>query len=799
MKKYLYLSIAILATLMYSCSEADSMDPSQEVVNNLPKHTVNVSLSGTFTNAEEGDLRAYMTPTPKDEIKIEFDESELMVDGNVDPVTGKTQRVKNTNTAQLTLYFVEASNLNNVVTAIVDPTDFRKNSDGSYTIEYMGSVELTGVDVTTGDWYVSGGYRLQKAEHTGGIPVGAIHVNENGQIEFYRDASNKYTDFKLPFVFGWSKLTTKTTNTTLEDNHAQQLDLKLKPDGYQLRYRAINNLVEDINLNVLHLSSNGLSLNAGPFDYTNPSTDNLTATNTPRISTNITAANSGRNATVGIFPTDAEINPYDWGTGRVLASGDYFTNFLRLNTPTTPKTTTGALLRFQFGTLHFPQGQTARGVSLDSRDIEGMPTPSITNFYKNIKYCPLQPSGYIVDMWRGASQQDYTGWDGGAPHTTRSYRDMYLPENLELTQKGSVNNVNFKINSDLMITELYTSTYTTRSGSFGLIEIYNPTLDPIDISKYGLMRFGYRKSGSDFVVRTLPSTNELIVNNNIGNTIFDNMSSALVLPLDLKSGEPSGDWTVNSFNRTIKQIPVKSTQYMYSTSVQYNTFEDGNTIHSNFGAKVVDYSTKNYITGLKTITPGKTYIEPGKTMIILFSGYASDSYTPNDEDLKIFAKIQQAVNAGYCDYVVALSHGSTTAQPHEAMAGVTTADLGDAFSLVRIVNLRNAHRYENITDYTRTKTRIFIDGTWNSLQFDGNGVIRNLIDGGATALIRRPYGPYLWNIGFQDPNDPSRYYQKAYDITKATFGVPYFTSYDAAWNDVVKPKIVNRDANLFRK
>lgn len=74
------------------------------------------------------------------------------------------------------------------------------------------------------------------------------------------------------------------------------------------------------------------------------------------------------------------------------------------------------------------------------------------------------------------------------------------------------------------------------------------------------------------------------------------------------------------------------------------------------------------------------------------------------------------------------------------------------------------------------------------------------IRGGANALIRRPYGPYVWNVGFQHSDDPSRYYQAVYSIDKATFGAPYFSSYDndKTWDKVVAPKIARRDANLLK-
>lgn len=810
MKKYLIYLAALMVAMVSSCKETDSpIDPKEEP-GLLPKHSVNIDLSGTFSNSEGDVLRAHMTPTEDGDIKITFDDNELMKDG-VDPITGKAKRVKSANTGKLTLFFVEKSKPSKVEEVVVEPTDFRKNDDGSYTIEYSGTVSLSG-DFDSGEWYVSGGYRLQK---TGSLDenlplVGGTYVNTQGEIQ----AIDRTNDFKLPFVFGWTKLTTRTDNPSLASNHAQQFALKFKPDGYMLRYRIINNLVEDIKLGVVTLYSERLSLGRGPFAYTYPSTDNFATDNLPRISTPIDATNSKRNAVVGIEPVGTDLTS-GWGTGRVLAPGEYITNYIRFNNPGTPVAKGASFMRFQFGTIYFPQGQTAGGTQLDAREIEGMPAPELTKFFKGDTRLPLQPKGYIMDVWRGASLQDFVGYNKAATEAERhtlGLRNMYLPENTTLSKKGTVNNVNYKVNSDLMITELYTTRYSDeRSGSFGLIEIYNPTLDPIDLSKYGLMRFGYRNDGGTYKVRNLPSTNEIAVPSNVnaGSALLSGIEEALVLPLDLKSGAPSGDWEVNSFNRPVREALVPDNQYCYPQSIQYvrdskEAFVGSSTKHTGFEAKVVDFSGKGYIQGLKAITPGATTIGPGKTLIILFGGYASDNFAPNEEDQKIFAKIRAAVQAGYCDHVVAIAHGNSTAKPYEAQAGVTTADLGDAFSLVRIARVPNVVQYgadQGPADYNRIATRVFVDGTWNSRVFDGSGVVKGFIESGAKAIIRRPYGPYLWNTGFQAPDDASRYYQREYSIDKATFGAPYFSSYEAgnSWSAVVQPRITKRDASLFKR
>lgn len=802
MKKQTYLALTTLGLLLSpSCSQDERpKQDNPQTEQNLSKQSIMLSLSGTFGAQEGEEPRAYLKPTDDAEIKISFDKDELMKDET--DATGKTKRVKNTKTAKLTLYFVNAANPSNVQTAIVDPTDFRQNSDGSYTIEYHGSVELTGVDMSTGNWYISGGYRLQKTENVNSKPTAYMSLNQDGLIQYTNGAA--VTDFPLPFVFGWTKLTTKATQPSLANNHAQQLELKFVPDGYYLRIRAINNLVEDIKLGAVHLQSSGLSTSGiSSFAYTYPATDNLSAGKTPYITG---ASTGGRVSTVSVYSSYAQQGT-NWGDGRVLSAGQYFTTFLPFNNPETPTTGDNRFMRFQFGTIPFPQGQTASGGMLDARDRVAMPATSAPTLFEN-KWpaYPLSPVDYITDWWRGLSQMEYTGFSGLAQNTTKSIRNQFLPENKSF-KLGRVHNVNFKINSDLMITELYTTKYSARNGSYGLIELYNPTLDPIDLSKYALVRFSYETSdnGNTYKVRNLPATELIEADANLGGKLITALDKALLLPLDLKSGEPSGLWAVNSFNRIVQAVQTNASTYPYALSIRYPSYTGSGTRYTGFSTKVVDFSTKGYISGLKPIQPGATIVNPGKTIIVLFGGYALDNYSPNEEDRKIFAKIAQAVAAGYCEHVVAIAHGATGVQPSAATAGVTTADIGDGFSLVRAANVlsgtENGGYPGTPGSYTRVATRFFVDATWNSNTFDGNNVVKGLISsGGTTALIRRPYGPYLWNSGFQHPDNPSRYYQAVYSIEKATFGAPYHASYDSdkTWEKVVKPKVEQRNSNLLR-
>lgn len=275
-KKYLYLAFAACALCTApSCSKHEEPSVEVEHKETKPTYMATISLSGTFAHSNEDELRAVLKPTDKDKIQIVFSEAELMKDGpNIDPKTAKKTRVMNTETGKLTLFFVNSANLGTVTRQVVSPTDFRKNADNTYTIEYTGAVQLSGGGFNSGEWYVSGGYRLETNQNANGTPVGATFVDPSGNIQH----ENGRTDFKLPFVFGWTKISTKATAPTevKKDAHGQKFGIKLKPDGYFLRVRILNNLVEDINLSGMIVRSNNMSYPSGSnTEYPLPTITNV--------------------------------------------------------------------------------------------------------------------------------------------------------------------------------------------------------------------------------------------------------------------------------------------------------------------------------------------------------------------------------------------------------------------------------------------------------------------------------------------------------------------------------------------
>ncbi|MDY3914865.1 MAG: hypothetical protein SOZ18_07985, partial [Phocaeicola sp.] len=776
MKNFYKLGAYAFAMLLglSACSKDTPEEQEKTPQNPTEGKTIYLSLNGAF-NAEE-DSRAQLRPTDLEKIKVEFTDQELFSGPD-------NARVKGPKTGKLTFYIVNDTDLGNVTKAEVDPTDFRKNPDGTYSISYAGPITLNaGADFNTGNWYICGGYCVNKHSYF----HGAIYLNQNGLLE---RAGTIGSDPLLPFIFGWTKLDTWSNNPSLKKDSGVKKGIKFLPDAFFSRVRVINNFVEDVQLLSFHLyTNNNFTFGEGNgIMYYDPqptreqlNTGALLRATTRKYRTNgkedivYTYQISAYQAN-GSFVKDLGAtanNPKDPTKGwsaRTLAAGEAFTEYFRQIGPTNspdscmkPGVNNG-IIKYAAYYDNWALGTTAGGTALDNRDREGMPSGLKT-----------------VNWWRGASYLDGAGINSFITYAAQSYRDRYL-ENGKF-RRGRVNNINYKTSSDLMITELYT-TLSSNGKSYGLIEIYNPTLDPIDLSNYALMRIHHTAAGKTQYVRVVPKNTPTSFDYETalsGASPIEDIDEALLQPLDFRTGPATGLWAINSLNQPYKHVPVEDK----INRVRFNPGKTPKNItYTGYNTRMRDYST-GILNNLNAVQPGKTILSPGKTILILFSGFVDSSYKPTTaEDKALFEKIQKAINAGYCEYVVALDNSKVeNSAPSDVNAGVMTADLGDSFSLVKTTKIHKEYDFVKAKGI-KEQMRLVVDGTWTSYPYDPKGVINKLLNNTSVkALLRRPYGPYIWNVGFLDTDASERYYQKEFKLENATFGVPYHTSYDKHWS-----------------
>lgn len=802
MKNFYKLGAYAFAMLLglSACSKDTPEEQEKTPQNPTEGKTIYLSLNGAF-NAEE-DSRTQLHPTESDKIKVEFTNQELFSGPD-------NARVKGPKTGKLTFYIVNDTDLSNVTKAEVDPTDFRKNPDGTYSISYAGPITLkNGADFNTGNWYICGGYCLNNHDSF----YSTLYLNQEKILD--RALGSMGSDPILPFIFGWTKLDTWSNNHSLKKDSGVKKGIKFLPDAFFSRVHVINNFVEDVQLLSFHLYTNnnftfGRGNNIMYYDP-QPTVAQLTAGTLPRVTNRKFRYNNSDNITysyqVNAYQAGGIIGASDITTtannptgkgwkARTLAAGEYFTEYFRMIGPTNSSDScmipalNNGIMKYATYYDNWDLGTTAGGTALDSRDTDGIPSGQKT-----------------ANWWRGASYLDGKEVNKAPAITSeityaaQSYRDRYL-ENGKF-RRGRVNNINYKTSSDLMITELYTTRISSNGKSYGLIEIYNPTLDAVDLSNYALMRINHTASGNNQTVRVVPKTDKITYSYDASTgtvTPIGSIDEALLQPLDFQTGAATGLWAINSLNQPYRHASVVDN----INRVQFdNSRSPLNKSYTGYNTRMRDYaSATGILSNLKAVQPGKTMLSPGKTILILFSGFVDSSYKPTTaEEQALFAKIQKAITAGYCEYVVALDNSQVQgAMPSEAGSGVMTADLGDSFSLVKTTKIHKEYNFVEAKGI-KEQMRLVVDGTWSAHPYDPKGVINKLLnDTNVKGILRRPYGPYIWNVGFLDRDASERYYQKEFKLENATFGVPYHTSYDKSWSQVVEPKIKKRDAALFKK
>ena len=188
------------------------------------------------------------------------------------------------NPKKLTLYIAERSDVSSngknasVTTLSVTPT-LTKQDDGTYTIGYKGAVQLQGAGQSFehGEWYICGVY--------GAVSPTDTQAQSRWRNHFILSQSEQSNvEFDYPLVCGWTRLYTKgspdltagsKTGGSREEiggstDFGRNLRLKFTPDGVLLRIKIRSNLIENVPISQLNISSEEFKLMAKPPVYNTP-------------------------------------------------------------------------------------------------------------------------------------------------------------------------------------------------------------------------------------------------------------------------------------------------------------------------------------------------------------------------------------------------------------------------------------------------------------------------------------------------------------------------------------------------
>lgn len=420
------------------------------------------------------------------------------------------------------------------------------------------------------------------------------------------------TERKLPLGFPWTPL------TITEEGHGQQHNARFNLIGTLLRVGLRNNLVVPVEAKYIVLRSEGFAF-SGTFEPSKVTDDDL---NQGR---HLSFTNNLPNAPFKI-PTSAEAATSS-GT-RILAGhedmlgGNIYVWGYPINTSATIQATMEVTTR--------PKGMTAEELA----------------------------SSILPDLEKVVSVRE------SVPSTLKAPKDGY--------KHSRIHKAPLLITSDLMITEQYV--FNEAHLNLSIIELHNPTLDPIELKHYALMKVGrdhvqgsnnnrvvaYPQEDYDYAHRWVDTSDKS------GGYKECKMNSAVLMPLDMRTAVNDGSYwrwiTYEAWQRDPDQ-PNKSKHHDHSLKVRVvrtGAYPGDNVVSTTFRDPGLD-----------------PVLDPGKTILILGPGYVE--YTPDQDGYGLLYPTKpypyaggagqrgqlgpgvqpiQSYLKGYCQYVVAMANYS---------------------------------------------------------------------------------------------------------------------------------------------
>lgn len=680
------------------------------------------------------------------------------------------------NPKKLTLYIAERSDVSSngknasVTTLSVTPT-LTKQDDGTYTIGYKGAVQLQGAGQSFehGEWYICGVY--------GAVSPTDTQAQSRWRNHFILSQSEQSNvEFDYPLVCGWTRLYTKgspdltagsKTGGSREEiggstDFGRNLRLKFTPDGVLLRIKIRSNLIENVPISELNISSTEFKLMDKPPVY-----------NTPGKGKNGLLEESYLTSGKNPFPDDHRNRDRDYMTiylaenraFKLLSGGRYYDDIIYC--------------------WVYPKDiyYASNTETLFSIPIKTLPEPL---------YRMTNVTGGNIQSER-ISSPEYGKYQLGigpqpvAPHFAGNYNEEYGFPELQLAKRPSTNpyrlghcyTVSLTVSSDLIVSEVanyqegrkewvggqpeWKNEPISKKG-YGMIEIYNPTRSDIDLSDYGIVRIAiprlidaevhkkYDNPSNDARVCVFPNVSDqlkdqLFTHRGVGNEDDDAtagfnvgnispsrgtlLANALVQPLDFVSGL-SPKWPGLSLGTYYKRKDNTSANVTVETLPTPQSYPQNTTF-------VRDFSS---ILGSKPVQPGgKNVLGPGQTIVLLSSRYAKSSVAVKKSNRGLidgvpylFQTLTRAIDQGYCRYVVALDNGKVKGEDEAYSPNTGTMNFY-GFDIPLLVKKSNRKS---------SQANRIVDGAWYIRNFyNATGRYMWLLV--VPAQLRQIYPPYVFN------------------------------------------------------
>lgn len=604
-------------------------------------------------------------------------------------------------------------------------------------LRYVGPVQLAEGEFTKAEadkWYIMailGG----TANNVGtGADVSQANVSV-ASATLVSPVGGKLT-MDIPYIMPWTKL------SILTDEWAEHKSLRFYPQGVFVRHQIRNGMVDSYQVSALKLSSNVMS-NAGSFDISkNSITDEQLQGTTTRQK-----ADGTSQVYNGVLPS--------W---RPQPSGQSYT------VDVSPYAADSRMWRQSMWPVYTPEAFSAQEGKI---------------YYSSYEL----PS--TIDIASGATSQAYYGWAMPIATTEEPRSDYYLTaqstvasdsQSYEALPAGTTKTrplsgvfyrVYPEISSDLIVSEVINISYRNPDASadaeddnmdgglegedwedlsnpsptpegegapavrnLSMVELYNPTLDTIDLRNYAIVRtfLAENTSYAGFSSQAFHLHGTGAVNSPM---------KATALPLSLLDGNgnpgPFATWPANTGVHTAPS----------GNKVRYRV-----------------------LAGLPNLNSSGLKIYPGKTVLLAASSYleaepADPTFETDLARRDVLAVVREAVAKGYCQYAVAYSNGSEEGEGFAYAPESNTSGTLDFGATDGIVLIRSKGTGYQIVDLTTPSMSSAYLGNNSKYQSDFDAFkARYIEDPNANTPrlhVTTPYKGYYRHRGSNHPAVPPFY------------------------------------------
>lgn len=558
------------------------------------------------------------------------------------------------------------------------------------TLQYQGDITLANGHFATSDngkWYIMAAIGAE-AEN-----IGAGSDASKARLKFSNTTLTPATDgklsIKMPYLMSWTPLTIGSAE------NAEHKTLKFYPQGSLVRYQVRSNMVDDYKVKAIRVASEGFYSEA--YCHINPSA----ITDASLKGTTVLQRPTGDKTIAGVLPKwQAEKSAV-----RKRSSIDY-TNYSLV-----PRAMSGM---WSFDIWNGYEGQSYGALAEKTKQ----------SYYYTV-YSPSED----ISLQSGKESKGYYSWVMPTEHTThhtakQPETEVYLevasasttgqtmaaiPAHRSQTviKEGGYYRMYPVLTSDLLISEVMNRMGPSDSNSvdpgagggavgsgdteplnLSLLELYNPTLEPINLLDYALARSAadHHKDVSQQGVRYYVTNKDQGAGEGpYSNGSTDDLTKAQILPLNVLA-------TKNS-----RVSPYQGTKFASWQGEQggYDEVYSGGWRYLKRFRVLAGEEPK--------LTDGKLLLQPGKTIVLamgdwLMLEHKDADWLLDDNDNQLIAKtkeaLQKAIANGHCQYAITYSDAfefnywdGPQSNPYETMNNTGVMCLGNGIGFVLIKGL----------------------------------------------------------------------------------------------------------------